>query len=273
MQREKESWSQIKDNVVHTEKVHHVTFYLVTDKVLKDWFAIYSESEKRGLELLYDLRPGYDDMLRNLQKEIQELEEILESKRKGIPTAKQLHFLFRERIPIPLELTWGEASNLIDERLNQKEYEKQKYFEAKAEKYNGFLEGVRAFMPYGRFVSIGEVTKLTSNNAGTRYAYVKWDSNQNEPSGYTSRVDVKTLYKTQDEAQAKIQTQLDKFNGFAVGDRVSHLFTATGKKGIGNIDQLREVRGVKYINVLLDDRGYLTLSSFDTLQKIEAPSE
>lgn len=36
------------------------------------------------------------------------------------PTASQLRFLFREKIPIPLMLTWDEASDLIDERLNQK---------------------------------------------------------------------------------------------------------------------------------------------------------
>ena len=128
-----------------------------------------------------------------LRDAVQHLENVLEKKRKGMPTAKQLHFLFREKISIPLTLTWGEASDHIDERINQIAYEKQ----------------------------------------------------------------------------AKQQALLDKFNGFAVKERVSHLFRLNNIVKTGTITKLFERGGEKYARVKLDDGGILPVTELSNLQRIK----
>lgn len=64
---------------------------------------------------------------------MKKLEERLERRRKGPPTAQQLMFLFREKIPIPLTLTWGDASDIIDERLKQIAIDKEARQQAREE--------------------------------------------------------------------------------------------------------------------------------------------
>jgi len=192
---EKVTWDEIKDMVVYTEKVAHVTFYVVKDKTWDDRYLVYSESKKRGLHVIPDeehfieyfnpIPVSYDDALAVLRKSILDLEGALERKRDEIPTPKQLHFLFCHKIPIPLTLTWGQASDLIDEQITRSLKEKQAKQDAKTAQFKGFTVGMEVCQsstvryPDGKShmqVLLGEITKLTSSNAGDKYAWVKWTS-------------------------------------------------------------------------------------------------
>jgi hypothetical protein len=215
------SIDDIQDCIVHTEKVAHVAFYIVRDKEYEplDLYLVYSESDDRPLSLVSDptdyemvdqrLHYGgvpYEEALTILREAIEALERRLEAKRKGIPTARQLHFLFREKIPIPLELTWGEASDLIEERLHQKEKEKQAHLQAKTEKFNGLIVGMEVVLckdTYPGRGSIGEITKLTSNNDGDRYAWVRWEGE------FEYRMSIDALRKATDEQVAQLALRIE----------------------------------------------------------------
>src|SRR5258708_2134892 len=158
--------------IVHVAQVAHVTFYITEFKgkrVLQHGFVLpleqvepnatlwklFSESEKDGLhecrgesyvgppigdpptyDEFYNEFSAYEAATQGLDKEIARFERILEEKRKGMPTRNQLHFLFRHEMPIPVDLTWGQASDLIDEKLAQIGIEKQA---KRLEKFNGFV--------------------------------------------------------------------------------------------------------------------------------------
>ncbi len=115
---------EIKDGIVYKAHAAHVIFSIAIDEYLPGWYKIYSESAKEGKRPLGEC-PSYDEALVIIEDEIQTLEKNLERKRAGMPTPKQVHFLFRNKIPIPLTLTWGEATDLIEERLAQIEIEKE----------------------------------------------------------------------------------------------------------------------------------------------------
>src|SRR2546423_1411959 len=92
-----------QERIVFTGKVDFVTFYLVKDVLVENAYSIYTESEQ------IELRPygnvfasplPYDQAMQELCKAMQRLEKTLEKKRNGIPTANQLYFLFRQKIPI-----------------------------------------------------------------------------------------------------------------------------------------------------------------------------
>src|SRR6266568_3469591 len=149
MQREKVSWDGIKDRVEQTIKVAHVTFYLVRED--EDSYLIFSESPRESLDLMRDPRfpediderffygaVSYNDALIILQEAIVSLEGRLERKRDGMPTPRQLAYLFRHKIPIPLTLTWGQASDIIDEKIAQIAKEKQDKVQAKRDQFHGF---------------------------------------------------------------------------------------------------------------------------------------
>lgn len=122
----KELERETKDGIVYKAQVAHVTFYIKKHRwAPRGWYEVYSESEKDGRHDINILVFSYECALSSLEDEIRTLEEILERKRSDIPTPKQLHFLFRNKIPIPLTLTWGGASDIVDQRLAQIQIEKQ----------------------------------------------------------------------------------------------------------------------------------------------------
>src|SRR5258707_717160 len=100
--------------VVHVSQVAHVTFYITEHPWLQGQYNLFDWSEKRGMgqSVLYDFN-SYEEVSDALTKEQVKLEEILERKRKGMPTQKQVYFLFSNGMPIPPDLTWGQASDLI----------------------------------------------------------------------------------------------------------------------------------------------------------------
>jgi hypothetical protein len=189
--------------IIHVSQVAHVTFYIteidwgVDENLEPDKrYKLFEESAKRGLrewtgeDHLTDIFDTYEEATYYLAQAQANLENILEYKRKGKPTQKQVYFLFSNEIPIPIDLTWGQASDLIDEKLDQKAKEREVYFEEKTKKYQGFQVGMRidcVFYHPSRIES-GEITRLTSGNRGQRYAYVKYDHDN-----HVDRWDVETL--------------------------------------------------------------------------------
>jgi hypothetical protein len=165
--------------VVHTEQVAHVTFS-ITEVIRDSGYDLYAESKNDGLKRL-EWGVCYDYAIVRLQQEIDQLEQKLEHKRKGMPTAKQLHFLFRERIPIPPDLTWGQASDLIEERMAQIELEKEARQKAKLEQAlqgKAVMPRQRDDFPYhpGDKVIHAEHGRGVVVHAGFVQAYVQFES-------------------------------------------------------------------------------------------------
>ncbi len=153
------------EHVVAKIRVAHVTFYVTPHPDFSETFNIYS-SKRDGKPEWIEVATSFNEANQIVAEEIKKLEAYLENKRDKSPTSKQIMFLFREKIPIPVDLTWGQASDLIDEKLNEK---KAKRFE----KFRGLEVGMR--VTYGKFT--GTIEKLTSNNQGSNCAYVKFDDN------------------------------------------------------------------------------------------------
>jgi hypothetical protein len=121
------------EEVVYSLQVEHVTFSIAQSSELEEWFTLYSESKKQGKQKLGESY-SYEYALSRLEEEKSTLLAILKRKQNKSPTPSQLMFLFRQKIPIPADLTWGEASDLISERLVQIEMKKQGVVEVPAER-------------------------------------------------------------------------------------------------------------------------------------------
>lgn len=111
--------------IVFSVQVEHVFFFIAESPEWEGWFTLFSESRKEGRRNLGECY-SLDEAYQHLEEEMDTLSAILDRKREKQPTPNQLMFLFREKIPIPLDLTWGEASDLISDRLAQIQEEKQK---------------------------------------------------------------------------------------------------------------------------------------------------
>ena len=168
--------SDIQGEIIKTTQVAHVTFFLVFC-ALTDTYSIYSESPGHPPTALEsDL--FREEAIYLFDKEIDRLEEVLERKRKGKPTPRQLHFIFRNGISIPTTLTWGEANNLVKATLARKVEEKQ----AKRAYFDGFLVGDRIsylFRFTGKTLP-GKITKLWEVR-GRKYAAIKFDDGSTLP--------------------------------------------------------------------------------------------
>lgn len=86
--------------------------------ITDSFYEIYVTSKQRGSTCV-DNAFSYEEAQQRAEAEAEELRTRLEIARKKPPTAKQLVTLFQMKIPIPLTLTSGQASDLIDERLTQ----------------------------------------------------------------------------------------------------------------------------------------------------------
>lgn len=189
--------------IVHVSQVAHVTFYITSED--DRWFHLFSESEKRGIEEAWQSPYScYEYATGALAHEQANLEETLERKRKGMPTQKQVYFFFRNEIPIPPDLTWGQASDIIDEKMAQFDKEKQAKIQETAARFKGLWVGKHItcqFVHPLRTIS-GEVTKLTSYQGKPRYAYIRFDGEK-----YESRFFIEALPKiVQDESPELVKT-------------------------------------------------------------------
>lgn len=182
---------EIEGDIIHTSQVEHVTFYLAKDE--HGIYRIYTQSKKHGIKSVgANLEEGlpdfysYDIAMEVFTKEQAKLEEILERKRNGVPTRDQVYFLFSHKITIPLDLTWGQASDIIDEWLTK---EKQKKVHRQETLFRGLAIGDR--VAYHSNLTkkqyTGIITHLRSNNRGGNYAYVQWENAGNEYFRHTQR--------------------------------------------------------------------------------------
>ncbi|SRR5260221_7707799 len=133
------------EHAVDSFRVAHVTFYITPHPDLHEVYDIYSatrDGKSQFIEVAWSLEEAHGIV----KEEAEKLETTLAAKRDKSPTAKQILFLFREKIPIPVNLTWGEASDLIDERLVQIASEKQARQQAKEEKQRVREEQRRAIV-------------------------------------------------------------------------------------------------------------------------------
>lgn len=174
-------------NIVYSEQIAHVTF---TIEQIDDWYLVTSETKNEGKQLIIETEDEWGAW-HALTDEKEQLEKKIEHLRKGKPTPRQLYFLFDQKIPIPLTLTWGEASDIIDDRLKQIKQERTKRH---ANLFKDFTVGMRITQSFTfsgkKHTNKGEITKLTSNNEGIGYAHVMFDG-----SARTSKVAISTLTK------------------------------------------------------------------------------
>ncbi len=205
------SLNDVKDRIVQIERAAYVNFYVAKHELREGFYLAYMETKDQGLQLLdnYSGRPVSDEFdayhssqeqaLKTIERASQRLLEILNKKRNGLPTAKQVYFLFTHRIPIPLDLTWGQASDLIDECLNQIAYEREAAKQAQFEKYYGFQVGDRVSWLFTavNIVENGTISRLREMGE-RKLATIKLDS-----GGILSGVDVDQLQKAVHETEGK----------------------------------------------------------------------
>jgi hypothetical protein len=173
-------------NIVHTSHVAHVTFYIIKHEDREQW-KLFSETEKDGIrecrgEAHYDYEEAptqneyyneydsYEEAIQGLEKEIARLERVLEKKRNRMPTSKQVYFLFCEKIPISIDLTWGQAHDLIEERIAQMEYER---LQKQIERFQGFVEGDRVSLTWGKKIIKGYIKKLYQAGRAGKFALIE----------------------------------------------------------------------------------------------------
>lgn len=113
----REQLGETVETTIYAIQVAHVIFS-ISELSEIGVFKVYSETKQKGRRLIketFDLEHAG----RIVDGEAELLAKKLEQLRQGLPTPKQLMFLFRENIPIPPTLTWGEASDIIDKRMKQ----------------------------------------------------------------------------------------------------------------------------------------------------------
>lgn len=182
----------IQERVLYTYQVMHVTF---TIEEVGCWYRVFTETKEDGKHSIFDTE-NEGIAWYCADWEIALLEMKIEKRRAGYPTPKQLHFLFREKISIPPNLTWGEASDLIDQCLAQKQLKKQ---QSQVDRFNGFQVGMRVRQKNYDGI-VGEITKLTAGK-GTKFAYIQVDKDADFltkmgipfPGDATLKVNIETL--------------------------------------------------------------------------------
>lgn len=111
-----------ENEILHRTELRGVVFWI--EKSPEDRYSVHSTSRESEFDQQYAAY-SEEDALYEMRQGMEIYERILEGKRKAQPTPRQLAFLFRKKIPIPLTLTWGQASDLIDECLKEKEQKKR----------------------------------------------------------------------------------------------------------------------------------------------------
>jgi len=86
-------------------------------------YPVFTKHPKHGLQLI---RTEYtaERAQQLVESTAEDIRKCIEKKRKGKPTPWQLSTLFSLRVPIALDLTFGDASDAIDIALTQKRNER-----------------------------------------------------------------------------------------------------------------------------------------------------
>lgn len=111
----------VRESIVSTVNIAHVTLDIVTDG---GRFNVLLTTKRTGTESIgtADTLPEAEQIV---TERVEEIRARLQKKRNHQPTALQLKTLFSLKIPIPLTLTFGEASDLIDAALTEKRNERR----------------------------------------------------------------------------------------------------------------------------------------------------
>jgi hypothetical protein len=102
-------------NAIYTKRVGFITVS-IEEIEPGEAYEVYTVTEKQGKQFTGSTCSLTDAYLL-AEDEEQRITDRIARKRKGKPTPYQLATLFNMKIQIPLTLTWGEASDLINERM------------------------------------------------------------------------------------------------------------------------------------------------------------
>lgn len=108
--------------VVHSTRVAFITVE-IREALPDSAWHVYTVSSTD--ETYIDSAVSLDDAYRLHKQTVDGITRRILSKRKGRPTPAQLATLFSLKIPIPLDLTWGQASDMIDAALTEKQNERR----------------------------------------------------------------------------------------------------------------------------------------------------
>lgn len=122
----------ILKGAIYTKQVGFITVSI--EEVEPDRaYEIYTVTEKQGKQFVHSAYSRQEAQW-IAEDEEQRIADRLARKRKGKPTMRQLATLFNMKIPISINLTFGEASDLIDERMElQREKKRAKIHLVRAE--------------------------------------------------------------------------------------------------------------------------------------------
>jgi capsule polysaccharide export protein KpsE/RkpR len=110
-------------NAIYTKRIGFITLS-IEEVEPGEAYEIYTVTEKQGKQFVNSTCSLTEAYL-IAEEEEQDIEKRIARKRKGKPTMRQLATLFDMKIPIPLNLTFGQASDLIDERIERNREKKR----------------------------------------------------------------------------------------------------------------------------------------------------
>lgn len=153
--------------IIKIVTIDFVTFY-VTQDYKAGVYRLFSHSKKQGLQERRN--PIYSDggyilepeVMNRLAEEQVGLLSAMNKKAQGNPTPKQLSFLFANKIPIPVDLTFGQASELIEQQIAEDT-------KKRLENFKGLEVGMMVIDNNGHR---GVIERLDQPNR-KKYAYVR----------------------------------------------------------------------------------------------------
>jgi hypothetical protein len=108
----------ILKNAVYTKRIGFITIS-IEEVEPGISYEIYTVTEKHGKQFIGS-ESSIEDAQWIVEQEEQSIIKRMSKRRKGTPTARQLSTLFSLKIPIAINLTFGEASDLLDIALTEK---------------------------------------------------------------------------------------------------------------------------------------------------------
>jgi hypothetical protein len=111
-------------DVVYRRQVGYITLEIREPYPGCSWYEIRSVT-KYGERFVADAS-SWEEAQQRVDQEEREITRRIQERGKGMPTARQLMTLFSLKIPIAVDLTFGQASDLIDAALTEKRNERRK---------------------------------------------------------------------------------------------------------------------------------------------------
>ena len=129
----------IKD-AIYVKRISFITVFIIEIEEYREVpYEVYTMTKKEGRKFI-DSSSSLVKAVAIAEEQEKNIREHIEMRRKGTPTMRQLATLFSLKVPIPLDLTFGQASDLISEYLP---LEKEKRKAERALKAHSLLESKR----------------------------------------------------------------------------------------------------------------------------------